>query len=71
MKFVRHTLFSSAKFFARGLAKMRSAAEGAALGLENFGSGGVTGSLTSSFMGGVETDDPLSAAAPASDAEGV
>lgn len=50
---------------------MRSSAADGALGFETFGSGEGAGSLAASFGGGVETDDPLSAAAPPPDADGV
>lgn len=50
---------------------MRPSVEGAALALELFGSGELVGSsFTSSFFGGVESDDPLLSAA-ASDGEGL
>lgn len=50
---------------------MRSSEAGGALGFETFGSGGVAGSLTTSFWGGGEADGSLSAAAPPSDDDGV
>lgn len=50
---------------------MRSPEGAAAVGFETFGSGEVTGSSTTSFLGGVGSGDALAAAALAPDADGV
>lgn len=67
---MQQTLFSSANFLARGLAKIRSPA-GGGLCLTVFGSGERTGSSTTSFFGGLGADDSGVAAAPVFDEVGL
>ena len=68
---MQRTLFSSANFLARGLAKIRSPAGGGGLCLTVFGSGERTGSSTTSFFGGLEAGDSAADAAPVFDEAGL
>ena len=57
------TLWSSANFLARGLAKRRSSVGEAAVALVTFGSDEIAGSSTFSSLGGAESEGPLAAGA--------